>query len=187
MARVRLLQNEEAPQESRELLEKITANGAAVLNLYRVAAHSPGALPGFIKLGHSLMSKAELSPRLRELAILRIASLLDSGYEWDQHVPIALETGITREQMSDIHLWEESARFSAEEKAVLRYTDEVTLKVQVKDRTFEEMRRYLSERSAVELTLSIGYWGMIARTLVSLDIDMDEHSAGSARNLLGQH
>lgn len=186
MARVRLLQNEEAPPESRELLEKITANGAAVLNLYRAAAHSPGVLSSFIKLGNSLMSKAELSPRLRELAVLRIASLLNSSYEWNQHIPIALETGVTREQISDILRWEESARFSAKEKTVLRYTDEMTLNVQVKDRTFEDLRQDLSEQSIVELTLSIGYWGMIARTLVSLDIDMDEHSAGSARNLLGK-
>jgi len=38
----------------------------------------------------------------------------------------------------------------------------------------------------VELTMSIGYWGMIARVLVPLEIELEEQSVGSARDLRGK-
>ena len=186
MARVRLLQTEEAPSETRELFQKIEKNGARVLNLYRAVGNSPSTMPGFLKLGNSLLNRAELSPRLRELAILRVAKLSGSEYEWTQHVPIALEVGVSQQQIDEIHTWKESASFGDDERAILQYTDEVALDVKVSDETFESLRKYLSERSIVELTISVGYWGMIARVLVPLEIEIEEHSVGSASDLLGR-
>ena len=98
MAHVRLLQKEEAQPKAREIYDKIEQSGARVLNLYRALAHNPDVLRNFTRLGNSLLAKAELSPKLRELVILRIAKLSGSEYEWAQHYPIALEVGVTHEQ-----------------------------------------------------------------------------------------
>jgi len=186
VARVRLLKNEEAPPESRELFEKIEGRGATILNLYRVVGHSSSVASTFVKLGNLLLNRAELSPKLRELAILRIAKLAGSEYEWTQHVPVALETGISRQQIDDVQAWQTSKNFGEEERAVLAYTDEVALYVKAKDETFEALRSHLSERSIVELTLSIGYWGMVARVLVPLEVDIEDRSVGSSGDLLGK-
>ena len=186
MARIRLLQKEDAPPKSRELFDKIEANGASVLNLYRAVAHSPSTIASFVKLGNVLLNRADLPPKLRELAILRIATLLGSEYEWAQHLPIALEAGVTREQAESIRQWQDSADFDDQEQAVLRYTDEVTLNVEAADKTFEALTKYLSERQIVELTVSVGYWGMIARVLVPLKIEVEDRSVGSTNDLLGK-
>ncbi|MCL0079892.1 carboxymuconolactone decarboxylase family protein [Dehalococcoidia bacterium] len=186
MARVKLVEKDQAPPEVEDLFQRIEANGAKIINLYRAIALSPPMISSFLKLGNSLLNKAELSPKLRELAILRIAKLAGSEYEWTQHVPIAREVGVSRQQVDDVHQWEDSAGFNDEERAVLQYTDEVALNVRAADETFEALRQYLSERSVVELTMSIGYWGMIARVLVPLEIELEEQSVGSARDLLGK-
>ncbi|NQT71322.1 MAG: carboxymuconolactone decarboxylase family protein [Chloroflexi bacterium] len=187
MARVRLLTNDEAPPKTRELFEKIENNGATVLNLYRAVGHSPSTISSFIKLGNVLLNHAELPSQIRELAILRIANLAGSEYEWNQHVPIATEVGINSQQIDEIHQWKSSGSFSDEERAVLQYTDEVTIGVAVEDDTFAALQQYLSERSIVELTISIAYWGMIARVLVPLNIELEERSVGSVTDLLGKH
>ena len=186
MARVRLLQNDEAPPKTKELFGKIESNGATVLNLYRAVGHSPSTISSFIKLGNVLLNQAELPARLRELAILRIAKLAGSDYEWKQHVPIATEIGINSQQIEEIGHWKGSKVFSDEERAVLRYTDEVAIDVAVQDDTFSALQKHLSERSIVELTISIAYWGMIARVLVPLNIELEERSVGSATDLLGK-
>jgi len=186
MARVRLLQSNEAPPKTKELFDKIEGNGATVLNLYRAVGHSPSTISSFIKLGNVLLNRAELPARLRELAILRIASLAGSEYEWQQHVPIATEIGISPQQINEISQWNNSTVFSDEERAILQYTDEVATDVTVKDTTFTSLQKYLSERSIVELTISIAYWGMIARVLVPLNIEIEERSVGSATDLLGK-
>ncbi|MBT9136723.1 MAG: hypothetical protein DDT34_01805 [Firmicutes bacterium] len=183
MARVKLVEKDQAPPEVEELFQRIEAKGAKIINLYRAIALSPPMISSLLKLGNCLLNRAELSPKLRELAILRIAKLSGSEYEWTQHVPIAREVGVSRQQIDDVHQWEDSANFNHEERAALQYTDEVALSVKATDGTFEALRKHLSERSIVELTMSIGYWGMIARVLVPLEIELEEQSVGSARDL----
>ena len=186
MSRVQLVQKETAIPEAKAIYDKLDKHGARILNLYRVLAHSPEVLRNFMRLGNSLLAATELSPKLRELAILRIARITGSEYEWTQHYPIALEAGVSHEQAEALSDWSESAVFSEEELAVLRYTDEVAQNVAVKDETFDVLRRHLSERSIVELTMSIGHWGMVARVLVPLQVEIDTRSAGSAQDLVGR-
>jgi alkylhydroperoxidase family enzyme len=186
MARVKLLQKEEAQPKAKEIYDKIEEGGARIINLYRALAHNPSVLQNFARLGNSLLSKAELSPKLRELVILRIARLTGSEYEWAQHYPVALEVGVAREQTEAISHWSDSMKFSGEERAVLQYTDEVAQNVEVKDKTFQTLRQYLNEQCIVELTASIGYWGMVARFLVPLQVDIDAQPAGSAHDLTGR-
>jgi alkylhydroperoxidase family enzyme len=109
-----------------------------------------------------------------------------SKYEWAQHYPIAKEMGLTEEQIKAVADWKGSKAFNKEEQAVLQYTDEVDRHTSVKDGTFEALRAFLSERSIVELTLSIGYWGMVARLLVPLQLEIDVSTVGSAQELIGR-
>ena len=186
MARVRLVEKDQAPPEVIETFKKVEDSGARVLNLYKAVANSPYALRNFMRLGNSLLARTELEPKLRELAILRIAKLCRSEYEWAQHIPIALEVGVSQKQVEAISNWKASAAFIDIERAVLEYTDEVAQNVMVKDETFTTLHKYLSEQSIVELTLSIGYWGMVARVLVPLQVEIEAQSVGSASDLLGK-
>jgi len=184
MARVPYIQAAQAHPEVRETFEKIQSSGARILNLYRVVAHAPFALRNFLRLGNSLLTRTELPPKLRELSILRVARLAGSEYEWTQHVPIAREAGVTEAQIKGIARWRRSPAFSDEERAVLQYTDEVARKVRVTDETFDALRKHLDDRRIVELTLVIGNWGMVARVLVPLQVDID--ALGSGAELVGR-
>jgi len=186
MARVNLIEKEQAPREVKELFQQIEDNGARLMNLYKMVANSPQVARNFIKLGNSLIGRTELSPKLRELAIMRIAKLCDCEYEWAQHTTVALQSGVSQTQLDDIGSWEESDMFTEEERAVLQYVDEVAQNVNVTDKTFGTLRRYLGERSIVELTLAVGWWGMIARLVVPLELELDERLADSAGDLLGR-
>ena len=185
MARVKLMQKEQAPPEIKELFQQIEDNGARIANLYRVMVNSPHVTRSLIKLGNSLISKTSLPTKLRELTIMRVAKLCGSEYEWAQHTSIALQSGISQTQLDAINSWKESSAFAEEERAVLQYVDEVSQNVKVTDKTFETLRQYLDERNVVELTLAIGWWGMLARLLVPLEVEIDEQLAGSADDLTG--
>jgi 4-carboxymuconolactone decarboxylase len=114
---------------------------------------------------------------------LRIAKLTGSDYEWVQHIAIALECGVTGKQADDLAHWRKSKNFSDEERAVLQYVDEMTVNVKVSDGTFYTLQKYLSEENVVDLTLSVGYWGMVARVLVALQVDIDKQTTGSSSDL----
>jgi 4-carboxymuconolactone decarboxylase len=185
MSRVKILKNNEMSAESGQIVARIEERGARVLNLYRVLAHNPDILRDCLKLGTTLLKKTSLSAKLRELAILHVAKITGSEYELAQHHPIALQTGITESQVQALDDWVKATCFNAEERAVLQYVGEVAQQVKVTDETFTSLKRYLGQKEIVELTLSIGYWGLIARMLVPLEVEIDQSTASSLSDLTG--
>jgi 4-carboxymuconolactone decarboxylase len=173
MARVSLLNKEQVGPGVRELFEKIESKGYPILNLYRVMAHCPQLGRTFLRLGNMILFKGTLPPNLRELAILRVGHLHQAKYEWTQHVAIALQAGVSQEQIDALPDWGDSGSFNERERVFLRYTDEVTKEIRVKDDTFAAVRNFLNEEGVVELTLTIGYYAMVCRILEALQVELE--------------
>ena len=177
MARVGYVTTSEASGDAGEVFAKMERRGNAVLNLHRAVANSPNMLRNFMRLGNSLLLHGLLPPVLRELAVLRIAQMTGADYEWAHHVPLALQAGVSREQIDELEGWATSAQFDERERSVLRYVESVAREVAVPDEVFEKARAHLSEGEMVELTLVAGYWGLVARLLVPLEIDLEPEFA----------
>ncbi len=171
MARVRYVTSADAAGDSQEVLAAIEQQGTDALNIYRALGNTT-VLRNFLRLGNSLLRHGVLKPSLRELAILRLGQLTGADYEWAHHVPIAKEAGVRDEQIDALRSWETSLVFEDGERAVLRYADAVAA-LSVSDEAFREARAHLSEPEIVELTLVVGFWGMVARALVALQVDIE--------------
>jgi len=173
MARVKLLEKEDVDPMVKQIFQKIEDSGGEVINLMKALAHSPKICRDFNRMGITLLLKGDLSPRLRELAILRVGDLAKANYEWTKHVPMALEAGTHQGQIDELSGWKDSTRFDEQEQAVLQYTDEVARHVRASDATFKKIAAFLSEKEIVELTVTIGYYGMVCRTLETLQIELE--------------
>jgi 4-carboxymuconolactone decarboxylase len=173
MARVSLLNEESAAPELQERFRLMKEKGGRVLNLFKIMAHSTQVGYQFLRLGNAILFKGIIPPNLRELAILRVGLINKAIYEWTQHVPIALRAGVRQAQIDALSQWEHSTEFNDIEKAILRYTDEETKNVRVKDKTFAAVRAILSEEGIVELTTAIGYYGMVCRILETLQVELE--------------
>jgi len=173
MARVSLIDNESAAPEFQETFRQMEEKGRRVLNLFRIMAHSPQVGSHFLQLGRAILLQGVVPPTLRELAILRVGQLNQATYEWTQHVPIALRVGVRQAQIDALSAWEDSPEFNEREKAILRYTDEETKNIRVKDETFAAVRAILTEEAVVELTTTIGYYSMVCRILEALQVELE--------------
>ncbi len=173
MARVKLLKTEETPAEIRERFRKMEESGGRVLNIFRAVAHSPQVGRNFLRLGNAILFKGTVPAPLRELAILRVGNIYQAKYEWTQHVAIARRVGVTKQQIEALPAWENSAAFNAQERAVLQYTDELTRNIRVKEDTFAGLKSFLNEEGIVELTIAIGYYGMVCRLLEGLEVELE--------------
>ena len=171
MARVGYASSTDAPGDSRDVLAAMEQQGLEVLNIYRALGNTP-VLRNFLRFGNSLLRHGALDPTLREIAILRVAQLTGAAYEWAHHVPIAGQAGVSDEQIASVDAWETSAAFNDRSRAVLRYT-EAAASLAVTDHIFEDASAHLSESEIVELTLVVGFWGMVARTLTALQVDIE--------------
>jgi len=173
MARVSYVEKDQAHPMVRDLYQKNEAKSGRIINLWKVMGHCPYIGLNFQRLGNAILTGEELSPKLRELAILRVGHLAQSKYEFTQHTAIALRCGVTQAQIDDIPNWADSKLFDTLERNVLAYTDEVAWSVSVSDETFASLRSMLSEHAIVELTAAIGYYGMVCRILVALQVDLE--------------
>ncbi len=173
MPRIPYVEKDGAPQEVAETFAKMEARGNPVVNLWKMIAHSSSALIHVIRTGNALLTKTRIDPKLREIAILRTAELLDCAYEIKAHSKAGIKEGMTEEQVKAIKNWESSSDFNDIERAVLSFTDEVAQNARVKDETFSNLAKYLDEGMMAELALIVGFYGMLARTLLPFEVDLD--------------
>lgn len=143
------------------------------LNIYRMLAHATTAAPGFLRLGGALLREAELDSKLRELAILRVGVLSGASYEVHQHKRIAARAGLTEEKIAAVETGPEAPAFSPLEASVLRFTDEVVLKVKASDEQFAELLAQLGNRQMTELVLTIGFYMMVSRFLENFEVEIE--------------
>lgn len=172
MPRLPLLPIENMPEKTRNMIigGKSELSGK---NINKMVAHAEHSARHFMRLGNSLLTQAKLDPCLRELAILRIATLCDCRYEWYQHEIIARQVGVPVKQILEIRQGSESSAFNDQERAVLRYAEEVTRNVKSSEETFSQLTRFLSHRELVELTLTIGFYNLVARFLENTGVEIE--------------
>jgi alkylhydroperoxidase family enzyme len=99
---------------------------------------------------------SKLAPRIRELAILRVAWRTQSGYEWSQHRRIGTEEGLTEAQVTAVADGPDSTVWTAQERAVVAAADEMIDQHAVSDQTWATLRAFLDEGALFELLFAIG-------------------------------
>ena len=171
MARVRLNETADLPDDHRWLFERLEKQGP-ILNIFRAMSHSPEALRRFMKFGTYFLSEGKLDPKLRELAILRAGYLCRSPYEFSQHVSFGRRAGLSDSQIRGI-AGPNVALFDSQEMAMLTYAGELTADSRVSDPTFAAIAAFLNEEEIVELTMVTSFYNMVSRTLNALQVDVD--------------
>ena len=95
MALLPYVDESKASEKTREIL----GNTPRKMNVARMIANSDAVFQNFSRLGHSLLTRAKLNGKLREIAILEVARLSGSRYEWVQHEAIATALGVGRDEV----------------------------------------------------------------------------------------
>ncbi len=171
MARVRLNETNDLPEDYRWIFERME-KGGSLLNIFRALSHSPESMKRFMKLGTYILQEGVLDPALRELAILRAGALCRSPYEFSQHISFARRTGLSDAQIRGV-LLPNTALFDGRQMAVLSYAGELTTDSRVSQATYDAVAAFLNTEEILELTLTTGYYNMVSRMLNALEVDID--------------
>lgn len=152
----------------------IRASRKGISHLHRALLNAPPIAAGWIDFYDAVRYKSELSGKLRELVILRIAAINGAPYEWDAHAPIGLREGITQAQLDAVPDWEGSGVFDTTERAALAYCDAMTRHIHVPDDVAAAVAALLPARQVVELTVTIAGYNCVSRVLEALLIRGDD-------------
>lgn len=131
-------------------IEEIEPNGySAMLNL-----------EGFVR-------KTALPMRYKELIKIRASQINSCAYCIEMHTADARKHGETESRIYALSAWHESPLFTAEERALLALTEEVTLisNKGLTDETYNELQKYFDEQTiaqAIMQVVTINSWNRIA-------------------------
>jgi 4-carboxymuconolactone decarboxylase len=129
------------------------------------ALHRPELADKWQQLGELLRYRTTLPARLSEIAILVTAQRWRCQLEWHLHEGFALQAGVPRTLIDDIHARRQPTTADAEELAVYDYAAELQDRRAVSEETYRRALALWGVVGVVELTALIGYYTMVAMTL----------------------
>jgi AhpD family alkylhydroperoxidase len=108
-----------------------------------------------------------LPARLFHLIKLRASIINGCAYCVDMHVKEARHDGLSEQWINLVSAWHESTVYSDAERAVLAFTDSLTLVAQTRspDADYDELRAHFSEADIAKMIMVIGAinaWNRIA-------------------------
>jgi len=165
---VRLPRDEELPTDIQEALK-----GLPPANVFRMLANAPASFHGFVKLALSILLESELDARKREIAVLRVAHVTRSNYEWTQHVDIARRVGVNQQEIDCIGRDGPVEGLDEEGRLLCRVADEISRDVRLSDAALEAILKRYGLRQATELILCCSYFNMLSRFLESTRVPLE--------------
>ena len=119
--------------------------------------------------------KRQLAPTLRELGQTRAGFAVGSRFVFSQHCKAMRDVGFSDEQVAAIPAWSVADCWSPVERAVLAYTDCLTLQHgRVPDSLFDQLKQHLSDEEILELTYITCTYAMHATMSRALRLEYDD-------------
>lgn len=150
----------------------------ALPNAVATMLHHPGLAGPWLAYNNVLFIASSLEPRLRELMVLRVAWRTQAPYEWVQHVRLALEVGITLDEIAVITGAADGSDWTPLESDLLDATDQLIDGYRVSDETWARLAEALSERQLVEVVFVVGTYTCLAMAFNSFGLELDPDLAG---------
>jgi len=166
----------ECTPEQRELLTK--GNPARILNVFATLARHTDLYRRWIPFGNHILFKSTLSPREREIAILRIGWLCRSGYEFAQHTAVGKRAGLNDEEIERTKTGAEAPGWSATERLILRAADELHDDAFIGDATWAGLTQHYSTKQLIDLVFTVGQYTMVSMALNTFGVQLEDNVKG---------
>jgi 4-carboxymuconolactone decarboxylase len=164
---------EDLTEEQREAAAPMLATGR-FLNIFATLVHAPKALTRFNEWGSYVLSRRNgLTPRDREIVILRVGYLCKSGYEFTQHTAIGLREGLSREEIAAIKAGADAGNWTAAEQALIRAADELVRDFFVSDGTWAALGRHFDEKQCMDVVFTVGQYTQVSMFLNSFGVQLE--------------
>jgi len=143
-------------------------------NVLKTLIHHEKLTKRWIVFATHIFSKNTLSPREREIAILRTGWLAGSAYEWGQHVLLGQDAGLSLEEIEAIKDGADAGNWNDQEMLILKTCDELHNDVMISDEVWEGLAAVYSNQQIIDLIFTCGQYRMLAGALNSLGVPLDD-------------
>ncbi len=159
-------------------LEELFAKGlrnsdGAILNIFGTLGHHPDLLRRWLVFANHVLGKSTLSPRDRELLILRTGWNCGSKYEWGQHVLIARRSDITDDEIERVKAGPSASEWSDHDRALLQAADDLHDRSELGDETWAALSTTYGTEQLLDVVATVGNYHLVAMFLNTARVQLD--------------
>jgi alkylhydroperoxidase family enzyme len=144
------------------------------LNVLGTLAQHPDLTTAFHTLTGHVLFGSTITPRQRELLVLRVAHLRHAEYEWAQHVVLASDAGITVDEVERITAGPDAPGWEPFDAALLRAADELVADAEIAGATWAVLSERLDTQQLMDVVFTVGTYEVLAMALRSFGVELDD-------------
>ena len=175
--RIEPLEPERQSAEAQEFTASM-AESARNLNIMRTLAQHPQLMRRWMVFANHILGKSTLPVRERELLILRIGHLCQSGYEWGQHVLIARQAGMTDAEIRACQTGSATPGLSELDRLLFQAAEELHDDAHVSDATWAGLARHLNTQQLMDAVFTVGQYNLVSMALNAFGVQGEEGLPG---------
>lgn len=157
----------------RRLVAKFSRNGRADNGL-RTLLHVPELVEAVVPYTVYLSEESSLSPRERELLILRTSWLCGNPALWSTHAARARALGMTTDEIRRVARGPDAGGWSAAEATLLRVADQLYRNSSIADATWKALMASADLLHAMDVVETVNHFTMLSLMYNSFGVQPDE-------------
>jgi AhpD family alkylhydroperoxidase len=150
------------------------AAGTKPPHVFTTLARNRRLFRRWLLFASALMPNGKLPRVDTELLILRTAHVTGCDYEWQHHSKLAQLSGLSADDVERVRSGAGASGWTTRQRVLLQAADELLTDRRVGDATWTELSSHLSEPDLIEFCLLVGHYEMLAMTLNTLGVELDQ-------------
>ena len=184
MPRIRPLPHGEWPAEMADALAAMTPpvqrhpkppleDRPRAMGVLGTLAHHPELAKALFTFNGHLLWATSLTPRQREVLVLRVAARRQAAFLWAQHIFEARDAGLTEEEIGRIAFGPDAPFLDPLDQAMLRAVDELIDDGEVAEGTWAVLAETLDPQQLLDLLFTVGCYLTLSWLYRTVDLEAD--------------
>jgi 4-carboxymuconolactone decarboxylase len=153
------------------LLPPDRANPSDAGNVLSTLVRHPDLVGAYLPFNAYLLRNSTLSPRIREVALLRVVYRGDCEYLWSHHIPIAARAGLSADDIAAIRSGDCAEPL---DQIVIHAVDDLTAHKTITQPTWDELGTVFDDQQRIDLAFTIGGYLLLAMVVNTFGVEHEQ-------------
>ncbi|SOX56508.1 carboxymuconolactone decarboxylase family protein [Mycobacterium ahvazicum] len=140
-------------------------------NILSTLVRHPDLTRAYLPFNAYLLNGSTLSPRVREIALLRAVHRRNCPYLWSHHLPIARRAGLSADEIDAIR---DGQLAGDTDRSVLAAADDLVDTGTISAATWDQLGRHFTDPERMDLVFTIGGYCLLAMAVNAFGIQDEQ-------------
>lgn len=155
-------------------LAPVLADLGTPLNIHNVIARHPALMLSYVDFRNHVVKGSSLTPRQREIVILRVAHLTRAAYEWEHHVVRGRAAGLSDAEIARVRDGAAAEGWSHQEGLLLAAVDDMLARTEIARPTWAAMCAAFSDEVLLDIVFTVGTYHILSTILNTVGVPMED-------------